>query len=73
MKTKAVVKFRLNEILAEREMTQAALIKLAGLSQPTISGLAHDPRMVRMDSLAKLCKALDLQPGDLFQLVNNGK
>lgn len=70
---KVAVKFRLGEILAEREMTQASLIKSAGLSQPTISSLAHDPRMVRLDSLAKLCKALDLQPGDLFQLVNNGK
>lgn len=60
------VRLRLDDILRERKITQIKLAEMAGLSENSISKLTGSPRQVRMDSLDKICRALDLEPGDLF-------
>jgi putative transcriptional regulator len=59
---------RLAEILAKKRWSLYRLRKESGVSYPTLLGLYHNrSRMYRADVLAKLCRALDCQPGDLLE------
>lgn len=64
------VRFRLAHILKERKMTQKELADRSGVSRQAISKLAGTPRQVRLDTLEAICKTLDIEPGDLFELEN---
>ena len=68
------VRIRLDRILFDRKIKQNVLAEQTGLSPNTISGLAtNGATMIRLSTLAKVCEALDIQPGDLFELNTNGK
>lgn len=60
------VRLRLDEILEERGVKQTWLARKTGLSENTISQLRKDPRMIRLDTIDRVCKALNIEPGDLF-------
>lgn len=61
------VRIRLSEILKERNMRQIELAKRTGLSENAISDLtANAVRQIRLDTLAKICDALDIQLSDLL-------
>lgn len=67
--TKALT-FRLNEIMHERRMTVEDLARLSELSRPTIYSLRDGKASgVQFLTLAMLCRALDVEPGDLFERV----
>ena len=56
---------RLREVMKTRHITQADAAARLGVSQNQISlYLAGSPRL---DTLLKLCAALDIDPGQLFQ------
>ena len=58
---------RLYIILHERKMTQLELVKMTGLSQTTISALASGKsKQIRYDTLDRICKALEVTPGDVL-------
>ncbi len=67
------VRFRLSDILKERGMKQVDLATKAGLSENAISKMTGYGRMVRLDTLAKICDVLDVQPGDLLEYVPEKK
>lgn len=58
---------RLYIILHERKITQSELAKLTGLSQNTISSLVSGKsKQIRYDTLDRICKALEVTPGDVL-------
>ena len=58
---------RLYIILHERKMTQLDLVKMTGLSQTTISALVSGKsNQIRYDTLDRICKALEVTPGDIL-------
>lgn len=61
----------LDELLAARSMTIAALAEEIGVSVVNISILKNQrARAVRFSTLTALCDALDCQPGDLFSVTD---
>ena len=58
---------RLDELLAERDMTLAALSELVGVSVVNLSVLKNDrARAIRYSTLSAICTALDCEVGDLL-------
>lgn len=67
-----MIRFRLHEILKQKDWTPYRLAQETGLTVPTAYRLA-DPEQrfgrYRADTLDRLCRALDVQPGDLLEWV----
>ncbi|WP_251454248.1 helix-turn-helix domain-containing protein [Microbacterium sp. Marseille-Q6648] len=58
---------RLDELLAERNMTVARLSELVGVSVVNLSVLKNDrARAIRYSTLSAICRALDCEVGDLL-------
>jgi len=58
---------RLDELLAEREMTLTRLSELVGVSLVNLSVLKNDrARAIRFSTLTAICDALDCSVGDLL-------
>jgi len=65
---------RLDELLAERSMTLAALSERVGVSVVNLSVLKNDrARAIRYSTLAAICEALDCQVGDLLTWERPGE
>lgn len=61
------IEVHLHELLAERGMTLATLSERVGVTIVNLSVLKNGhARAIRFSTLAKLCGALDCQPGDLL-------
>ena len=63
---------RLDRIMADRKMTSVELSKKIGISPVNVSriktGRAHG---IRFDTLDSICKALDCQPNDVIEYVDD--
>jgi putative transcriptional regulator len=58
---------RLDELLAERNMTVARLSELVGVSVVNLSVLKNDrARAIRYSTLSAICRALDCEIGELL-------
>lgn len=58
---------RLDEVLAQRDMTLTALAEQIGVTVVNLSVLKNQrAKAVRFSTLSALCLALECQPGDLF-------
>ncbi len=58
---------RLDELLAERDMTLTRLSELVGVSIVNLSILKNDrARAIRYSTLSAICRALDCEVGDLL-------
>ena len=61
------VRFRLEEMLDDREMSQTELSRLSGVSLVTVNAIKQNrTRQVSLDTLDKLCGALKCEPGELL-------
>lgn len=59
---------RLDVMLARRKTTSRALAAEIGISETNLSLLRSGKvKGVRFDTLARICAALDCQPGDLLE------
>ena len=66
---RGVVRLRLRQVLKDRGLTPYALAKYAGLSLNTIYRLTRPNRrfrLIRADTIERLCGALRVTPADLF-------
>jgi putative transcriptional regulator len=62
-----MIEVHLHELLTARGMTLAALSERVGVTNVNLSVLKNGhARAIRFSTLAKLCGALDCQPGDLL-------
>lgn len=65
----APVVCRLSEILEQRGMTMTHLSRLTGITMANLSLLKNDnAKAIRLRTLALLCDALDVSPGELLVL-----
>ena len=59
-------------MLAKRKMTSNELAERVGITPANLSILkTNKAKAVRFSTLNKLCQALDCQPGDLLQFVDD--
>jgi putative transcriptional regulator len=62
------IAIRLDELLSERQMTLTELSARVGVTIVNLSVLKNGrARAIRFSTLARLCRALDCQPGDLLR------
>ena len=67
------VRWRVSDLLKEKNMTGAELAKRAGLTEMTVSYIVRDAyERAGLETIGKLCKALNCKPSDLFILEGEG-
>ena len=66
-----MVKLNLHLVMAAKgPMKMTDVAKATGLAPNTIAGLYHNKvKMIQLDTISKLCRALDCQVGDLLEYV----
>ncbi len=58
-------------MLARRKMSVTEFSELVGITMANISILKNGKATaVKLDTLSKICKALDCQPGDILEYVD---
>jgi putative transcriptional regulator len=63
----AEIEVTLDRVLLERRMTLSELADRVGVTYANLSILKNNhARAIRFSTLARLCEALDCQPGDLL-------
>ena len=66
--------FNIDIMLAKRKMTLTELSEKVGITMANLSILkTGKARAVRVDTLNKLCTALQCQPGDLLEFREDGE
>ena len=66
--------FNIDIMLAKRKMTLTELSEKMGITMANLSILkTGKARAVRVDTLNKLCAALQCQPGDLLEFREDGE
>ena len=70
----AAIAIRLDALLSERQMTLTQLADRVGVTIVNLSVLKNGrARAIRFSTLARLCRALDCQPGDLLRYQAAGE
>ena len=65
-----MIKFKVKVMLAVRDMTQKELAEITGIRPPTVSSICLGTiKHLPVDALDKICKALDCQPSDLMEYI----
>ena len=66
-------KLNVKNLLDSKDKTQYWLAKQTGISANNISKIYNGETVnIRLDTINKLCSALDCVPGDLFALEKDG-
>lgn len=65
---------RLDRVLADRKMRLNELAKEVGISNVNLSNLKTGKvKAIRFTTLEGICKALDCQPGDILEYVEDNE
>ena len=66
--------FNIDVMLAKRKMSVTELSRRVGITMANISILKNGKaRAVRVETLDRLCRALDCQPGDILEYRPDGE
>lgn len=66
--------FNIDVMLARRKMSVTELSRRVGITMANISILKNGKaRAVRVETLDRLCRALDCQPGDILEYRPDGE
>lgn len=64
----------LDIMLAKRKMSVTELSEKVGITMSNISILKNNKaKAIRFSTLDEICKALDCQPGDILEFVEDGE
>ena len=67
-----MIVMRIDVMLAKRKMSVTELSEKVGITLANLSILKNGhAKAVKLDTLNKICKALDCQPGDLLEYVED--
>ncbi|GEL77042.1 helix-turn-helix domain-containing protein [Tenuibacillus multivorans] len=67
-----MIRIRLDVMMAERKMSLNELSKKVGVTPANLSILKNEKgKAIRFSTLDSLCKALECQPGDLMEYVDD--
>jgi DNA-binding Xre family transcriptional regulator len=64
--------YKLFDLLQRREMKKTDLLTVANISSPTLAKLTKG-EIVTTEVIEKICNALNVQPGDIMEIVDRGK
>ena len=64
--------YKLFDLLQRREMKKTDLLTVANISSPTLAKLTKG-EIVTTEVIEKICNALNVQPGDIMEIVEQGK
>lgn len=68
------VSCRLDDLLVERSMTMTELSRRTGITMANLSVLKNDKaKAIRLTTIAALCAALEITPGQLLVLDDDGR
>lgn len=63
-----MVKLRIHTLIAEKGITPQDLAEKSGLTRQTVQSLLVGMvRRIELETMDKLCKALDVEPGELLE------
>ncbi len=65
-----IMYYRLFDILQRRGLKKTDLLKLAGISAPTLAKLSKG-ETVTTEVIERICNALNVQPGDIMEIPGN--
>jgi len=65
----AIKYFKLFDILQRRGLKKTDLLTLAGISSPTLAKLSKG-ETVTTEVISKICKALEVQPADIMEFID---
>ena len=66
------IKVHIDRILVERQMSVTELSEKVGITMANISVLKNGKaKAIRFSTLESLCKALNCQPGDLLEYIED--
>lgn len=69
-----MIYFKVAELMGKRRMTKQKLSKETGIRPNTVASLwKGESKRIEIKHLDALCKALDCQPGDLFEYIPDKK
>lgn len=69
-----MIVFHVDVMLAKRKMSLTELSERVGITMANLSILkTGKARAVRLETLDRLCAALDCQPGDLMEFLSDGE
>lgn len=69
-----MIVFHIDVMLAKRKMSLTELSERVGITMANLSILkTGKARAVRLETLDRLCAALDCQPGDLMEFLPGGE
>nr|WP_312276040.1 helix-turn-helix transcriptional regulator [Moraxella sp. CTOTU46711] len=69
-----MIKSNLPVLLAERRLKVADLIRMTDISKSTMHKIYNDQTSrIDFDTIDKICEALDVNVGDIFEYVPNEK
>lgn len=73
--SKAVIKWKLNELLSQQRKTSRDLAEYLEIHENSVYRLRKEDKMPRLnhDTLEGICNFLGCQPGDLLELVPDQK
>ena len=72
--TDSGIAIHLGKLLARQEMTAEELAEKVGIHPNNLSKLrTGDISFIRLETLAKLCRTLECQPGDLLTYIEPGE
>ena len=64
------IQINVDVMLAKRKMSVTELSEKVGITMANISILKNGKaKAIKLDTLSKICKALDCQPGDILEYV----
>jgi putative transcriptional regulator len=67
-----VIEIRIEQLLEERGKTFYWLAKETGIGHTSLWRLRHEQaKSISFDRLERICRALECEPGDLFELVDD--
>lgn len=68
-----MIRIKLDVMMAERKMSLNKLSELVGITPANLSILKNEGKAIRFTTLDALCKALDCQPGDLMEYIEENE
>lgn len=64
--------YKLFDLLQRRGLKKTDLLKLVGISSPTLAKLSKG-ESITTDIICRICAALDVQPGDIMEYIPQDK
>ena len=69
-----MIRLNLSKFMGINKMTIQEVHEKTGLSRNAVSDLYHENvKLIRLDTIERLCELFDVQPGELLEWVKKGQ